>query len=283
MKKILLSTAIALVSTSASADYQFEVSGAFGQSDTTTTTTTIDQVFLGGTVEFTDKENAESDNYNVGGVFHFSPVDTTKGPLAEAAFLDQSSFVTFNYDQTEPDGNCDEIDTYNIGGRLVTASDVIVELDYANTEFNDEDSDRIRAGIGTYINDRTDIVVSYQTSTDDNDDQDIINIALHGVSELAGTAFLAYDLGLDYIDAENDEGYGVNAGGTYYFNNLFGLGVTASLQEIGDLESDRVAARASLFPFPELRIGASYFDETLELNNLEVESDGFRLEAALRF
>lgn len=283
MKKTLLSTAIALASTSAYADFQFEVNGAFGQSDTTTTTTTVDQVFLGGTVEFTDKENTESDNYSVGGVFHFSPVDTANGPLAEAAFLDQSSFITFNYDQTEPDGDSDEIDTYRIGGRLVTAGELIVELDYANTEFGDEDNDQVRAGIGTYINDNADIVVSYQTSTDNDDDQDIINIALHGVSALAGTAFLAYDLGLDYIDAENDEGFSVNAGGTYYFNNVFGLGLSASLQEIGDLESDRVAAQASLFPFPELRIGASYFDETLELNNLEVESDGFRLEAALRF
>lgn len=268
MKKTAIATALLTASCMSYADYQFEVGGVIGQ----------------GEIE-AGNNSVDTDTYGIGGEFHFQQVDTSKGPLAEAAFLDKSSFVDFLYSSTELDvTGSDDSDSFGFGGRFVTATNLIIEADYVESEFGNVDSDSVRAGIGTYLNETTDVVVSYQADSEDGgDDVDSLSAALHGVNSLAQGASVAFDAALSYIDAEDDDGFGIDVGATYYFNNAFGVGVSAGVAEIGDIETDSFALEGSYFPMPELELAAWYFNDSTDDGALDVESDGFMFGAAFRF
>ena len=265
MKKLLLASAIALAATGqAYADYQFEV-GA---------------VYTSGEIGSTDY-----DGFGVGGEFHFDKVDTSNGPLAEASFLDKSSFVDFSFLSVEPDfPGADDIESTSIGGRFVTGSNLIIEADWATVDTGASDVDTIRVGVGTYINDTTDVVVSYSTEDDDNADVDYLDVSLHGVNALNQGASVGYDVAIGYIDTDDDSGYQISVGGTYYFNNMFGLGLSASIADVGDTSSDGISLDASFFPSEQVEIYASIFDESVEFDGGgDIDSDGVLIGAAVRF
>ena len=268
MKKTILATALLTASCMSYADYQFEAGALIGQ----------------GEVE-AGNNSVDTDSYGIGGEFHFQQVDTSKGPLAEAAFLDKSSFVDFLYTSTELDvPGADDTDTFGFGGRFVTATNLIIEADYSEADDGTNDSDSVRAGIGTYLNETTDVVVSYQADSEDGgDDVDTLNAAVHGVNALMQGASLAYDASLSYIDTDDDDGFGIDVGATYYFNNAQGIGVTAGVAEIGDIETDSFTLEGSYFPMPELELAAWYFNDNTDDGNVDFESDGFMFGAAFRF
>ncbi|MDF1690727.1 MAG: putative porin [Zhongshania sp.] len=264
MKKTLLASAIAILATShAYADYQFELGAVYTQGEAA---------------------NTDYDGFGIAGEFHFDKVDTSKGPLAEASFLDKSSFVNFNFLSIEPDfANADEIETTNIGGRFVTATKLIIEADWTTVDTGNSDADSIRVGVGTYLNDNTDVVVSYTTEDDDNADVDYLDVAFHGVNPLNQGASVAYDVAVGYIDTDNDSGYQIAVGGTYYFNTMFGIGVNAGITDVGDASSDTISIDASFFPNPQIELYASIFDSSIEENNNDADADGILLGAAVRF
>lgn len=265
MKKILLASAIALAATGqAYADYQFEVGGVY-----------------------TDGEIADIsfDGFGVAGEFHFDKVDTSKGPLAEASFLDKSSFVNFAFLSVEPDApNANDIDSTSVGGRFVTATNIIIEADFGTVDAGNNDTDTIRLGVGTYLSDNSDVVVSYSTEEDDNNnDVDYLNVDFHGVNSLNQGASVAYDVGLGYIDTNNDSGYQISVGGTYYFNNMFGLGLNAEIADVGDTSSDQIGVEASFFPTEQVVLYVMIFDGSIEANNVDIDSDGILIGGSLRF
>jgi hypothetical protein len=264
MKKIVLASAIALAAAGqAYADYQFELGGVYTSGE------------IGGT---------DYDGFGVGGEFHFDKVDTSKGPLAEASFLDKSSFISFNFLSVEPDvSGADDIETTSIGGRFVTASNLIIEADWSTVDTGLADVDTIRVGVGTYINDTTDVVVSYSTEDDDNADVDYLDVTLHGVNALNQGASVGYDVAVGYVDTDDDSGYQISVGGTYYFNNMFGLGLSSGITDVGDVSSDVISLDASFFPSEQVELYASIFDGSTETNGGDIDSDGILIGAAVRF
>ncbi|WP_269618194.1 putative porin [Zhongshania sp. BJYM1] len=264
MKKILLASAIALAATGqAYADYQFEVGGVY-----------------------TDGEiaNIDYDGFGIAGEFHFDRVDTSKGPLAEASFLDKSSFINFSLLSVEPDlAGADDVDTTSFGGRFVTATNIIIEADWTNVDSGNSDDDTVSIGVGTYLNENTDVVVSYTSEDDNNTDVDYLNVAFHGVNALNQGASVAFDVDVGYIDTDNDSGFQIAVGGTYYFNSMFGLGLNAAVLDVGDTSSDTISIEASFFPTEQVEVFAMIFDGSIENNNVDVDSDGILLGAAVRF
>ena len=259
MKKTLLASAIALIATGhAYADYQFELGAVYTQGETA---------------------NTDYDGFGIGGEFHFDKVDTSKGPLAEASFLDKSSALSFIFFSKEDDvANADEEETTSIDGRFVTASNLIIEANWSTVDTGNSDSDSIRVGVGTYLNDNTDVVVSYTTEDDNNADIDYLDVAFHGVNPLNQGASVGYDVAVGYIDTDADSGYHIDVGGMYYFNNMLGLGLSAGITDIGDFSSDTISLDASFFPAPEVEVAFSYFDE-----GGDADGNGILLGAAFRF
>lgn len=262
MKKQLLSIAIATAVSGYANAYQFEVGAAYGQGDV---------------------ENTDFDLTGLYGELHFEQVDTSKGPLAEAAFLDKSSFVDFNYSSISPDDG-DDLDTFGFGGRFVTGTNLIIEANYASEDDGDEDADTFGVGIGTYLSDTTDVVVSYNTTDEEDADLDILAVDLHGVSPLAQGAYIAYDLGASMIDADEEDGYSLNAGATYYFNNQFGIGVSVDMIDIDEYEEDTVTLDVTYFVAPNIELAFSYFDSSADVDGGgSIDADGFLIGIAGRF
>lgn len=261
MKKSVL--AIALFGAAvAHADYQFEAGAFVGQGD-------ISQ----------GNDEVDFDVFGVLGEFHFAPVDTSKGPLAEASFLSRSSSINFGFSSLEPDfDNADDLDTFTFGGRFVTGQNVILEADYSETEFGNDESDSVRIGAGTYLSPNADVVVSYQSTDNGNSDEDRLGVDFHGVSDLMQGASFAYDLSLAFIDGDTDDGHAIGVGGTYYFNPTFGIGLSADLEEVDNVDSDTITLDLSYFPQPNVQLFAAYYDQ-----DAIVETEGVMIGASLRF
>lgn len=265
MKKTLLAIAISTAAAAASADYQLEAGAFYGQGE------------LGA-------GNAQSDYdlMGVAGRYNFESVDTSKGPHAEAAFLDKSSSVGFGYISREPDAaGTDDVDSFDFDVRVVTDTNLIIEAAYEESEAGDDESDTFGVGVGTYLNDTTDIVVSYQATNDDSnrdEDADQLNVVVHGVNPLTQGATLAYDAALSYIDGEDDDGHALAVGATYYFNKNLGVGLSADLTEVGDDNTDTVTLDVSYFPQPNIELMAAYFDQ-----GGDEDIDGIMFGAAVRF
>lgn len=259
MKKTILAIAVAAASAAATADYQGEVGVAYGQGE------------VAGTTDF--------DTTGFSGRYNFEMVDTSKGPQAEAAFLSKSSSIGVDYSSFEPDvSGADDIDTMGVDVRIVTQTNLIVEAAYGQEDDGNDDTDTFSLGVGTYLNDNTDIVATYSNIDGDGDDVDALNLDLHSVMKLQGTASVAYDLGAAYIDADEDDGYSLNAGVTYYVDNNLGFNLAADMMDVGEYDSNTVSVGVSYFPMPELELTADYFDA-----GGDVEADGFMLGAAVRF
>jgi hypothetical protein len=262
VKKLILSTAILASAGLAHADYQFEVGAALGQGD---------------------RESVDYDIFGIAGEMYFDKVDTSKGPLAEASFLSQSSGVYFSFSSIDFDvKHVDNWDTFGLGGRIVTEDELILLLGYSETDtgnFN-HDTDNLRLGVGTYINPYTDIVVSVEQESGDHsaDDVDSLNVDLHGVAPLQRGESVGYDLTASYIDTDDDNGYNIGAGATYYPTRVLGLGLSADITEAGDLDTNTITADISYFPAPNIQLSASWFDQGGDLDR-----DGILLGVSARF
>jgi hypothetical protein len=256
MKKTLLGAAIALLSSSVvyAQDYQFEIGAQYNTGDLS---------------------DLDYDGYGFNAQVHLDKVDTSKGPLNEAAFLDKSSFanlawttvtvdVPFFGDQTA--------DETSIGGRFVTGSNIIIEADYADMEDDSEYS----IGAGTYISEMMDVVATYETA--DKAETSTFSVDLHGLSPLKGATAVAFDAGLSYIDNDGDSAYEFNAGADYYLNNALSIGADVAFLNADDYDSSALSIGADYFVTPIARLGVAF-------TTLGQDADGqnIQVNGAVRF
>lgn len=258
MKKTLLGAAIAVLSSSVvyAQDYQFEVGGAYVNGDN-------------GAVDY--------DGFGLNAQLHLDKVDTRKGPLNEAAFLDKSSFVDLTWTTSKVDvSGADSVDTVGFGGRFVTEKNIIIEAGYTDIE----DDSAIKLGVGTYINNNMGVVASYQVYDADLDalDQSTLAADLHGVHKLKGETSLAFDAGLAYIDNDGDSAYGISGGADYYLNNALSVGAGLALLTADDYDASTINIRADYFITPIARIGVGF-----ESEGQDADGDAMNINGSIRF
>jgi hypothetical protein len=235
MKKLILGTVIAALTTAGAyaEDYQFELGAAYVTGDSF---------------------GADYDGFGFSGEFHFDKVDTSKGPLNEAAFLDKSSSVGAVWATTEFDvPGADAEDDITLLGRFVTGSDWIIEGSYQD---KDDDGAIVTVGGGVYLNDTTDLVVSYQKY----DDVDVSSLGadMHGLYSLNGGAALAYDLGASYLDVYDDTGYELRGGLEYYFNKSLSIGAGLSLYSVDAGDISTLSVGVNYFVAPSIKLSAEF-------------------------
>ena len=254
MKKTLLGAAIALLSTSVvyAQDYQFEVGAAY----------------LSG-----DSFGVDYDGFGLNAQLHLDAVNTAKGPLNEAAFLDKSSFANVSWATVKVDvSGADSAESTAIGGRFVMGNNIIIEANYADLE-NDS---VFSVGAGTYISKNMDVVASYQSF--DEADQSVLSVDLHGVNPLKGETALAFDLGLAYVDVGDETGHNISAGADYYINNALSIGAGITLANAGDTDVSVIDVRADYFVTPVARVGLGFSTQ-----GQDGDGDAIQLNAAMRF
>lgn len=257
MKKIILGTAVALLAASSAyaQDYQAELGTAYHNGDS-----------FGN----------DFDGFALNAEVHLDKVNTGKGPLNEAAFLDKSSFVGLSW-LTEDFDKGGSNDTVSLDGRFVTQDNVIIEAGFTDFE-NGED---FSLGLGMYLNETQDVVLTYQTFEHDhnkNEDKSSLGVDLHGVNPLNNTAALAYDFGLSVLDWDGDTGYEVSAGAEYYLDRMLSFSASLAFLDVDNYDESTFQVGVNYFVTPVVRIGADFITV-----GQDGDGDTLALNANIRF
>ena len=305
-KKTALVAGIGLaLSVTAQADYRWELGGDY----------TYGEINADRKNAIAPARNQSKDiDENIGqlsGTWYFENVDTSKGPLNEAAFLDHASNITVfatdgQVDLNSLDDRLQDQDgqTYGFDSRYVAEgpgwklSGWLGELGY---EYRDLSSsiDIYHAAIGKYLTQNTTLVVNY----------DRIDVSAGGDTN-------GYSADLEHFFAFSNGGLKVNAsvgkvvvsdaddvdqyglGGTWYLSNNLGFGADYQNTQRNGFAVNSWAVNANWFITEAFAVDLSYgqelFDDIdLPLNaddgryvgagKLELEKDVARLGAKFRF
>ena len=288
MKKLGLATALLLAMTGAQA-YQFEVQGQSEYVDTT--------------------ENDKNFTGAVQGTYYFKNVDSSKGPLAEAAFLNQASNLSVAYNYAELDA---DVVAHNYGAKAeayvptkfvpayASASYSHTHTDGKNSVTRDDNGDRYALELGAVVAPNFLVAVGY-TSVADETALDAFGIMNNGVVKTFGEAATIAD-DQDAITARtkyvgNIDGtnmaLGLEAGLVYGEDTAYqlktdlyltpALSVGASYAESSfDLTPNKAwGANVNYFITPAIAVGASYVNANAENANLDTQSVG--VNAKFRF
>ena len=249
MKKLGLATALLLAMTGAQA-YQFEVQGQSEYIDNTVN----DKNFTGA----------------VQGTYYFKNVDATKGPLAEAAFLNQASnfSLAYNYGEYDVDADKAVFVSHVYGAKAEAYVPTKLVPVYASAAYNhtitdgkggqdNDNGDRYALELGAVVAPNFLVAVGY-TSVADQDSYDAFNILANGVAKAAlesGTiaqdqdAITARTKYVGAIDGTN-MAVGFEAGLVYGEDTMYNL-------------------KTDLYLTPALSVGASYAETSA---NTDVDS-----------
>ena len=248
MKKLGLATALLLAMTGAQA-YQVEVQG---QSE-----------YIDNTV------NAKNFTGAVQGTYYFKNVDSSKGPLAEAAFLNQASNASLAYNYGEYDvNNIADQNTHTIGAKAeayvpTKYVPVYASASYSNTIIDNKDNkaddhgDRFSVELGAVVAPNFLVAVGY-TSAPNQVAYDAFGILANGVAQAAqeqktiGQDQDAITARTKYVGAID----GTNMAIGFETNALFA-------------EKNAYGLKTDLYINPALSVGASYAQANGAVNNKE--------------
>ena len=272
MRKSVIATGLALAVT--------------GISHAGTYNTELRASYSTGEIE-TPGADADVDQLGIGGEYYFNGVDDSKGPLAEAAFLDRASSVRANYIDGEFDGrfNDEDFDGFSLGGRLVDpASGWIFEVDYTEVEADDSgDVDTFDFSVGKYIAENTSLSFTYSTTdTDGGGDVDLYAVDIKHIASLAGGAYLSVTGNFGIGDADEADDPLVYGGSlTYYPTRNIGVGASLDFVDSDDTEDTTFGVFGSWFPSESLELRVSY--DMSDDDETDEELDTFTIGAAFRF
>ncbi|WP_116366578.1 putative porin [Parahaliea mediterranea] len=271
-KKIaIISSLSLLVAGGANADYQWELGGNYATGE-------IDS----------DAQDADQDIFGFQGRYYIAPVDTSKGPLAEAAFLDRASHIELNYENGEIDldglGDVDS-EAYSLGGRWVhKESGWLADFEYRVDEIDDQDIDTYSVGIGRYLGQNTTLTASYgHVEQDDVDflEADIWGLDVEHLMSFDNGTSLKMAAGYGYVDTdEGDSGDQYRLEGTYYPTEKLGIGAAYERLDV-EQEVDNWKVYADWFVNDQVALTVSYGESDFDTWGLDAQE--FLLGVRVRF
>ena len=290
-KKTAIVASIGLaLSATAQADYRWELGGAY-------TAGSVDSELK--TPRGNTKNNNDTDIGEVYGTFYLWDVDTSKGPLGEAAFLDHASSITLGASDGEVDfSDFDNEDgqTYNISSRYVAEgpgwqlSGLIVDLGYERAEPGDRDIDIYNVGVGYYVTPKTTVVVGYeQTNLGNGGDVDSYRSDGKHLWSLDGDGAITAELGYGRTSVKDNhdvDTYMVAA--KWYLNKRLGFGVGYENTDWNGYEVNAFNVSSEWFITEALAVSLEYTyqnpdDIKFFEDKLEVDAEAFTIGALYRF
>ncbi len=238
MNKILIPALILPFSLSAMAgDYQFEANAYYAETET---------------------GDLDTDLAAASFSYYFNRVDDSKGPLAEAAFINKASSVTVSYAEADSDlaaGGTADSDAYGFGVEyVVPESNTIIGLRYAEGESNDEDADQLGITVGKYLSDKVSFTVDidYLEFDLDNEERDNYGFNFHYLSDQSENKRLGLDIGLlrseTSSDTNGDDDFNsVYALGTIYITDQLGISAGWEVSNGGEDKGDTVSVSTKYF------------------------------------
>ncbi|WP_130803980.1 porin Omp33-36 [Acinetobacter ihumii] len=246
MKKLGLATALLLAMTGAQA-YQVEVQGQSEFVDTTAN----DKNFTGA----------------VAGTFYLKDVDASKGPLAEAAFLNQASNVAiaYNYAKYDQDAGDINLDNHTYGAKAEAYIPTPYVPAYASVAYShtktdgkngleDDNGDRYALEVGVLPIPNFLVAVGY-TSVADQFSLDAFNILNNGIAKSVGEAATIGD-DQDAVTAR-----------VKYVGSIDGTNMAVGFEgglAYGDYTMYQL--KSDLYITPKLSVGASYAEASFSSN-----------------
>ena len=295
MKKLGLATAVLLAMTSAHA-YQVEVQGQSEYVDTT--------------------ENDKNFTGALQGTYYFKNVDDSKGPLAEAAFLNQASnfSLAYNYGQYDAPvaGGRSDIEAHTYGAKAevylptpyapayASASYSHTHLDGKNAVTPDDQGDRWALEVGSVIAPNFLVAVGYTNVADQTaldafqilnggivkaageaatigQDQDAITARTKYVGNIADTNMaVGFESGIVFGD---DTAYQLKT--DFYVNPKLSVGASYAESNFDNTPDSAWGVNVNYFITPSIAVGADYVNADASEANLDTQTVG--LNAKLRF
>lgn len=300
-KKTALAAAVGLALTAtahAGEEYRWELGAGYTHS-----TIDADLKSEGRSVS----DNLDTDIGSVSGTWYLNPVDDSKGPLAEAAFLDHASSIKLSYsdgevDLSSIDGDLSDEDgqTYGIDTRYVARgpgwelSGWLVDLNFLRAEPGDREIDTYGIGIGKYITRKTTLVVNYQqVNINNGGDTDGYSVDLEHMWNLSNGGGFKANASAGMVNVKNaDDVESYALGGTYYINKSLGFGAGYSNTSQSGFEVDGFDVSAQWFVTDKIELSLAYsqlnpddirfMDGDLS-GKIELENEIYRLGALVRF
>lgn len=222
--------------------------------------------------------SADIESVNLSFVAHFSEVDTSKGPLAEASFLDRASSVSVNYFDTEADFGAERADSNDIAAvlRLVHGSGVTAELLVADGELERVNTESLGLSLGYYVAENTEIGISYIDVEVADVDTDSIFLGVKHVS--AGDLAFSVEAAVGTVDNGSDDDTAYNFEGILYPTSQFGFGINFTTID-SDIDSDSFEFFADWFVTPAIGVTLSYSDSEIG----DADADAISLAGRFRF
>lgn len=240
--------------------------------------------------EFGSTES-DADGLSINGSFYFTEVDNTKGPLDEAAFIQHASDVTVTHATLDNDDTNVEETDISIDTRIVMASNITLTVGYENSDEDNgvtsSDTDGFTFGGGYYINDLTELGITYNTSElNDNEDVDIITLSARTLMmDTSLPVSLRGGIGFISSDQDDSDGEAFAASATLYPSRELGVGIGLSLISLDTADVTTIDLSGKYFITPQAVVGLSYSMETLEEDSFsaDIDTDTLLLSGAYRF
>lgn len=272
LSTLSFTSALLACSIASHAEYRAEISAAYIDMETT----------LGAF-------STDTDGWDLSGTYYFDNVDSSKGPLAEAAFLDRASGISGSFSRLSNDDLGMDLNSHGISGLFVSkqtgwlfgAAFEKADLDQPDADIN---TYAIRAG--KYIADNSTLSVSYGYSEDaDYSGSDKLqNYSLdfrHLSSTESGHSYaIAGYLGKqDSLFNSKDTLYGGSY--TLYLNNNLGFGASMDMIDSDYEEIFGYSLFASWFVNESIGLSLSYTNEEADEFDFENETLAVAISARL--
>jgi Putative general bacterial porin len=211
----------------------------------------------------------ETTSISLSGRYHFTEVDTTNKPLAEAAFMQRRSFVNAVYTDWDIDlANGESGSIQNIGfGFYIPNTMFYLGAQHLRYDYDHSDSDSntlFELGIAPI-----DGLLLTTTHSEDADDYEP-NIHAKYVLPLAGETAINLEAG--FTDVEDADAI-IHLAGDYYFTHFFSVGASMTDYEGGNDYS----IRTRYFFNDDISVTGQFTSDG------ELDEDSFSIGASLRF
>jgi len=243
--------------------------------------------------------NNDADIGGVEGTFYLKNVDTSKGPLGEAAFLDHASNITLGFTDGEVDltsGGDEDGQTYTLQSRYVAEgpgwqlSGWLVDLGFERQEPGDQEVDLYNLGIGKYITPNTTLVLGYEkVNVNNGGDVDRWGVAVDHFFALSSGGIKARANGGKTVVSGLDDPTTWGLGATWYPNNNWGIGADYTLEDFSGYEVDGYSVNVEWFITENFAVDLAYKDiqpDDIKLQGggkLETSYDEVAISALYRF
>lgn len=227
-------------------------------------------------------DSVDADIFNLGGTYFLETVDTSKGPLGEAAFLDHASSISLGFTDGEVDisgGDDEDGQTYNVDMRYVAEgpgwklSGVIAEVSYERAEPGDREINTWGVGVGYYITQNTTAILNWEnTNINNGPDADSWSLDVEHFFAFGNGGLMARANGGKTVVSDFDDPTTWGLGATWYLNNNWGIGVDYQQEDDNGFEVQGVRANVEWFITENFAVDLSYSD--IEPDDINVQGGG---------